>query len=90
MDRQQFEKKWDQIKGKIRPKWNKLSDEEINKMNGKFDRFLELMKKKYGFNRQQVEKELRNWVVEFDSEKKSSSNTDHQNDHQKEKKGKAS
>ncbi len=64
MDRNQFESNWHMMKGHIRKKWNKFSDEEISRINGKYDQFMNELQRKYGFSREQAEKEIHNWRLE--------------------------
>jgi len=48
MRRDEFEKNWNQFKGKIQQKWSKFTQDELSKIHGKYDYFLGLLQKKYG------------------------------------------
>jgi uncharacterized protein YjbJ (UPF0337 family) len=61
MRRDEFEKNWNQFKGKIQQKWSKFTQDELSKIHGKYDYFLGLLQKKYGFSREQAEREIQNW-----------------------------
>lgn len=69
MNKEQFEGQWQTIKGKIKEKWGKLTDDEITQINGKYDQFLGKLQKKYGLAKERAEEEVRNWKVEKEREK---------------------
>lgn len=53
-----IEGKWDQAKGAIKKKWGELTDDEITQMNGERDRIAGKLQEKYGWTREQAEREL--------------------------------
>jgi uncharacterized protein YjbJ (UPF0337 family) len=61
MNRDQFAGKWHELKGKIKQKWAKLTDDDITKVNGKFEELSGRLQKKYGWAKEQAEKEINNW-----------------------------
>lgn len=63
MNRQEFEANWNQVKPKILEKWNKFTQEEISRFDGKYDTFLSNLQKKYGYSREQADQEISNWNV---------------------------
>jgi uncharacterized protein YjbJ (UPF0337 family) len=69
MNKEQFEGQWMQLKGKIKEKWGKLTDDEIAQINGKFDQFLGKIQKAYGYNKEKAEEEIRNWKIEREKTK---------------------
>jgi uncharacterized protein YjbJ (UPF0337 family) len=52
-----FEGKWKQIRGQAKVMWGKLTDDDLEKVNGKFDKLIGLLQLKYGYTRQQAEDE---------------------------------
>ena len=46
---------------KVQEKWGKFTDVDVDKINGKYDQFVGLLQKKYGFTKEQAERELKNW-----------------------------
>ncbi|MBA3957017.1 MAG: CsbD family protein [Parachlamydiaceae bacterium] len=64
MNKEQFEGEWQQLKGKIKEKWGKLTDDEITEINGKYDQFLGKLQKKYGYAKEKAEDEVKNWKSE--------------------------
>ena len=61
MNRDQFEGKWKQFKGKIKEKWGKLTDNDLSKINGNYDQFVGSLQERYGYQRERAEKEFEQW-----------------------------
>jgi uncharacterized protein YjbJ (UPF0337 family) len=52
-----FEARWKKIRARARNWWNKLSDEDIENVEGNFDKLIGLLQVKYGYSRHQAEAE---------------------------------
>ena len=50
--------KWDQVKGDIRSKWGKLTDNDVMQIQGDTEKFIGKLQESYGYGREQAEKEL--------------------------------
>jgi len=59
MDNNIFEGKWKQIRGQAKIWWGKLTDDDLKKVDGKFDKLIGLLQEKYGYTKQQAEEEYR-------------------------------
>jgi uncharacterized protein YjbJ (UPF0337 family) len=59
MNNDVFEGKWKQLRGQVKEWWGKLTDDDLDKVDGKLDRFLGLLQEKYGYTREQAEEEYR-------------------------------
>lgn len=68
MNRDEFEGNWRQLKGKIKEKWGKFTDDDITRMNGKYDQFLGSLQKRYGYSKEKAEQEFKNWKYEAQKE----------------------
>ena len=53
-----FEGKWKQIRGQAKEWWGKLTDDDLDKVDGKYDKLSGLLQEKYGYTQQQVKEEL--------------------------------
>ena len=53
-----IEGNWKQLKGKIRQKWGKFTDSDLETIAGKKDQLLGRLQKDYGLAKDQAEKEL--------------------------------
>ena len=58
MNWDQIEGKWSQLKGSIKEKWGKLTDDELEEIGGKRDRLAGKLQEKYGYAKEQVEREI--------------------------------
>ena len=56
-DHNHFEAKWIKFRRKAKGWWNKLSDDDLEKVGGNFDQLIRLLQIKYGYSRQQAEAE---------------------------------
>jgi uncharacterized protein YjbJ (UPF0337 family) len=62
MNWNEVEGKWNQLKGSVREKFGKLTDDDIQVIAGKKDQFLGKLQERYGIARAQAERELDNWL----------------------------
>jgi uncharacterized protein YjbJ (UPF0337 family) len=53
-----FEGKWKQIRGQAKVWWGKLTDDDLEKVGGNFDKLIGLLQQKYGYTQQQAEAEF--------------------------------
>ncbi len=58
-----FEGKWKQIRGQAKVWWGKLTDDDLDKVNGKFDLFIGMLQEKYGYTREQAQEEYRKRTI---------------------------
>ena len=61
MNWDQVEGQWMQMKGKMKQKWAKLTDSDWEAIAGKRDEFLGKLQQRYGYSREQAERELNDW-----------------------------
>jgi uncharacterized protein YjbJ (UPF0337 family) len=54
-----FEGKWKQMRGKIREQWGKLSNDDVDKINGKSDGLVGLLQERYGYAKDKAEFEMK-------------------------------
>jgi uncharacterized protein YjbJ (UPF0337 family) len=57
MNKDIFEGKWKQMRGQAKLWWGKLTDDDLDKVNGKYDKLIGLLQEKYGYTKQQAEEE---------------------------------
>jgi uncharacterized protein YjbJ (UPF0337 family) len=61
MNSDTMEGNWKQLKGKMREKWGKLTDDDWNAVAGKKDQLLGKLQERYGYSREQAETDLSDW-----------------------------
>ena len=52
---------WKQVKGVVREKWGKLTDDDVDVIAGKRDILLGKIQEKHGIAREEAEKQLKAW-----------------------------
>jgi uncharacterized protein YjbJ (UPF0337 family) len=60
--------KWEQLKGKVRTKWGKLTDDDVDKVGGVKDQLVGRIRAKYGYAQDRAEREVNDWLDEPDAE----------------------
>ena len=50
--------KWLQLKGDIRHRWGKLTDDDLNEVQGDAEKFIGKLQERYGYARDRAQKEL--------------------------------
>lgn len=53
-----FAGKWKQLRGRVKQTWGDLTDEELDKIEGSYDRFVGLLQEKYGYTRAEAESRI--------------------------------
>ena|SRR5215475_10092908 len=54
--------KWTQVKGDIRKKWGKLTDDDLTQIQGDAEKMIGKLQERYGYRREQAEKELNEFL----------------------------
>jgi len=57
---------WKMLKGKIKEKWGKLTDEDLTEIDGKKDQLLGKIQKRYGIEQDEADKQLSAWEKHCD------------------------
>jgi uncharacterized protein YjbJ (UPF0337 family) len=52
-----LEGKWKQIRGQAKTWWGKLTDDDLEKVGGQYDKLIGLLQVKYGYTQVQAEEE---------------------------------
>jgi len=58
MNMDQVKGDWKQIKGKIKEQWGKLTDDDLTVINGQQEQLIGKLQERYGYTKEQAEKEL--------------------------------
>lgn len=54
-----FKGKWKQMKGSMKQFWGKLTDDDVEKIDGDYDRLVGKLQERYGYSKDQAEKEYK-------------------------------
>jgi uncharacterized protein YjbJ (UPF0337 family) len=52
---------WKRFRGKVKEQWGKLTDDDLDRIEGKRDQLLGAVQKRYGIARDEAERELSNF-----------------------------
>ncbi len=58
MNRDVFEGRWRQMKGQAREWWGKLTDDELDQVQGNAEKLIGMLQARYGYSREQAEQEI--------------------------------
>ena len=58
MNQDRFEGNWKQLKGKVKEKWGKLTDQDLTTIEGKRDQLIGKIQERYGIAKEEAEREL--------------------------------
>lgn len=61
MNKDIIEGKWTEVKGAVKQKWGKLTDDDLAEINGSREMLAGKIQKNYGLARDEVEKQLKAW-----------------------------
>ncbi len=59
MNKLQLKGDWNQLKGKVKEKWAELTDDDMLAIEGKKDNLLGKIQERYGYHKEQAEKEVK-------------------------------
>ena len=68
MNWDQIEGKWKQMKGSVKQKWGKLTDDDLNIIAGKQDELAGKIQERYGITREEAAKQVREWSTTLKDE----------------------
>ena len=55
--------KWNQVKGSVKEKWGKLTDDDLKVIEGKRDRLIGKIQERYGVTKENAEQQVAQWTV---------------------------
>ncbi len=55
--------KWKQMKGSVKQRWGKLTDDDLTVLSGKKDEFVGKLQERYGYTREQAVREADDWAT---------------------------
>jgi uncharacterized protein YjbJ (UPF0337 family) len=58
MNQEQFRGEWNQLKGKIKQQWGRLTDDEVTRSQGRIDELAGIIQQKYGGAKEEIRRQL--------------------------------
>jgi uncharacterized protein YjbJ (UPF0337 family) len=59
--------KWHQLKGDIRHRWGKLTDDDLDEVKGDAEKFIGKLQERYGYARDRAQKEMDEFMDSSDA-----------------------
>lgn len=75
MSKADFDNKWDSMQGLFKSWWDKLTDDDMKQVDGRYDRMLSMIQLRYGYKREQAKRELNSRMAAFEAHPLSGSET---------------
>lgn len=63
MDWNRVEGNWKQVKGQVKEKWGKLTDDDLTYIAGKRDQLLGKLQERYGVVKDDADKQIDKWLA---------------------------
>lgn len=63
MNWNQIKGSWQQMKGKVRTEWGKLTDDDVERAKGDFQQLRGAVQKRYGLEKEEAERQLNDWAA---------------------------
>ena len=58
---------WKQMKGELKTKWGKLTDDEFDMIAGQRDKLVGKIQERYGCTRDEAENQVNTWANDYDT-----------------------
>jgi uncharacterized protein YjbJ (UPF0337 family) len=62
MNAEQFKGQWKQIKGEVRKKWGKFTDDDVEQIAGEKDKLIGKIMQKYGVAKEKAEEQFKKFT----------------------------
>lgn len=56
-----FQGKWEEVKGKVKAAWGKLTDNDLQEIEGDQQKIYGKLQQYYGYTREQIDEQIRNF-----------------------------
>jgi uncharacterized protein YjbJ (UPF0337 family) len=57
--------KWKEIKGGVKERWGKLTDDHLTEIDGKKDKLLGRLQQMYGYSKDKAEQEYNEFILRY-------------------------
>ncbi len=77
MNWERVEGQWNQLKGELKSKWAKLTDDDLRIVGGKKDQLIGKLQERYGVMKDEAERQVNEWVAKLGDRDQRSHNRQH-------------
>ena len=68
MNWDQVEGKWKQMKGSLRSRWGKLTDDDLQAIGGQKDQLVGRIEERYGIKKEEAQQQVEDWHRTLDAD----------------------
>jgi uncharacterized protein YjbJ (UPF0337 family) len=65
MNEDTLKNQWPQLRGQIKQWWSLLTDDDLNKINGRRDQLIGKLQERYGYTKEQANRQIDEHLTEF-------------------------
>jgi uncharacterized protein YjbJ (UPF0337 family) len=65
MNKDTFEGNWKQFKGKVKEEWGKLTDDDLDIINGRREQLVGRLQERYGLEKSAAEKQIKEFEKRY-------------------------
>lgn len=62
MNKDILEGNWKQMRGSVKEMWGRLTDDELDQIEGRLDRLVGILQERYGYTRQEAEDSVNDFL----------------------------
>ncbi len=62
MNSDEMKGNWKQLKGKVRQQWGKLTDDDVDRLDGSREELVGIVQKRYGEDRERAARQVDEWM----------------------------
>ena len=62
MNWEQVSGNWHQVKGKVREQWGELTDDDVDRAEGKYEMLVGRLQARYGLAKEDAERQVSDWL----------------------------
>jgi uncharacterized protein YjbJ (UPF0337 family) len=60
-----FKGKWHQLKGEVKSQWGKLTDDDLDRVEGDTEKLIGRVQERYGYARHDAEREVNDFIARY-------------------------
>jgi uncharacterized protein YjbJ (UPF0337 family) len=65
MNKDILQGKWREMKGRVKEKWGELTDDDLDRIEGRSEQLIGALQQRYGYGKEQAEEEYRRFVDQW-------------------------
>ncbi|GEL06601.1 CsbD family protein [Salisediminibacterium halotolerans] len=62
MNKEDLQAKWNQVSGEAKRQWGKLTDDDVQFVNGSREKLIGKLKERYGYSDEEAAEEVDTWI----------------------------